>query len=244
MGPCTDPLLGSMHDPFWALWTTSWLHPLHHHEQQQCSLEPCLFPSPPQQKLKPKAAPMVFIGFDISSVSPSCPPGSSPRSSAEAAPSARSDNPPGHKDRQRVTHPPASQCRGGGLVAAGRFPAWQGSARPPTPPSQHVKPDSGRGNQAFAEPCRRRLLCGGGPVPGPPALSLNLFRDGEAVTAAKIVGLMLHKHHGADGRCLKASLPDLAAAPPPWWQPAARRGNAANPFPTLQLLLGLQLVLL
>lgn len=224
------PLLGSTHGPFWALWTTaSWLHPLHHHEQQQCSPEPCLFPSPPQQSLKPKAAPLGLIDFDISSISPSCPARSSLRSSAEAALSACSDNPPGHKDRQRVTRPPASQCRGGGVVAAGRFPAWQGSAHPPTPPSQHVKPDGGRGNQAFAEPCRRRLLCGGGPVLGPPALSLNRFHDGEAVTAAKTVGPMLHKHHGADGRCLKASLPDLAATSPPWWQPAACRGSAANP---------------
>lgn len=42
----------------------------------------------------------------------------------------------------------------------------------------------------------------------PPALSLNTFHEGEAIAAAKSVGPMLHKHHGADGPCLKASLPD------------------------------------
>lgn len=45
----------------------------------------------------------------------------------------------------------------------------------------------------------------------PPVLSLNTFHDGEAIAAAKSTGPMLHKHHGADGPCLKASLPNYPA---------------------------------
>lgn len=104
------------------------------------------------------------------------------------------------------------------------------SLQPPL--SQHVKADGSRGNREFTASCCRRLLCRGGRVPGPPALSLNPLHEGEAITTHKSAGPMLYKQHGADGPCLQASLSDywsLAATPALRWQPAALQSTAANP---------------
>lgn len=82
-----------------------------------------------------------------------------------------------------------------------------------SPPPQRLSADTSK--QTAAEETKRLQIpaAGGhfveeGQSRDPPALSLNMFHDQEAITAAKSVRPMLHKHHGADGPCLKASLPD------------------------------------
>lgn len=169
----------------------------------------CLCLSLHQQSPNWKTTFLCLIGFDLSSIPPSLPHQEASSAGARGVALWR-----WHQARTRTA------TRAGDMSSC--QPAWQGRTcrcrhcpahqepHPPTPSADTSKQMVAKEIE-HSQTCPGRSLAEEGQSRDPPAVSLNTFYDKKDITAAKSIGPALHKHHEADGLCLKPLLADLPA---------------------------------
>lgn len=116
-----------------------------------------------------------------------------------------------HKGGWQVTCLAASRHSRAGLVAAGTAQLGKSLIPPPNIPQPTHQSRWRQRKLSHPRPAPGGCLVEEGQSWDPPAMSLNTFYDKKDITAAKSIGPVLHKHHEADGPCLKPLLPDLPA---------------------------------